>query len=371
MRVVFQQPGVDEAFARQLSRLRPDVALVEVAEGSIAEWVARLKASPEPPTVIALDRTADAGTILAAFRAGADDFLHPPLEENLRRVLERESARRQCRAASAGCPGKIAGFVSVKGGCGGTTVACAGSIELAARQGAGVLLMDADFEAGLVAFLTGVRSPHSVTEAMGNLHRLDLDYWSALVSEGPEGLRIIPARPAGGLKRARDAEALQAVLRFVRAHYNWIMVDLGTGLNASWRAAGNQLDVLFLVTTLDVPALYRCTRTLGDLEAAAVDKSRVRVVANQVGAIPSITRLELEKIVDMPVECMIPEDSAAMRRWHAGERSPAKGGAFHRCITEVVDRLSGAPPEASPGPLRARDLLRAACGLLQLSARRA
>ena len=361
VRTLLRQTGLDEAFAHQVRAMRPDVVLMEAADGaSLAEWVVRFKALPDAPCVIAIERSADAESILAAFRAGADDFLHPPLEDKLRLALERESQRRRrLREASCG-KGRVLGVLSVKGGCGGTTVACGLAVALARRLAPAVVLLDADFRSGLAGFLTGVSSPHSILDAMANVHRMDLDYWQALVSIGPAGLHVVPACPSAGFERGSDSDTLREVLRFARANYVWTIADLGSGLSTASRAVRDEVDLLYLVTTTDVLALYQCLRTVHGLEAGGTGLAGVRLVVNQAGTPQAMTREEVEKAVGLPVEAMLPEDLAAMRRWQVGERLPESGGALGRRLADFAGALMGVAVEQAP----ARSLWRSAFQLL-------
>jgi Mrp family chromosome partitioning ATPase len=100
-------------------------------------------------------------------------------------------------------PGKVLGFLSVKGGCGASTIACHLAAELgrlSAQRGERCLLADLDLQSGIVGFLMKVKSPYSVLDAVQNLHRLDVSYWNALVSAEWPGLEIVAA-PAGYLPK--------------------------------------------------------------------------------------------------------------------------------------------------------------------------
>ena len=355
--------------ARQVRTIRPDVALIQVTEiGVLPDWVARLKTGPGQPAVFVVDKSAESGTILAAFRAGADEFLYPPLEDNLRQALERESERRRLSDES-GPQGKILAFLSVKGGCGATTLACGSALELARLRPRGAALLDLDFTAGLAGFLMGARSPYSALDAIAQARRLDLNYWSKLVADGPEGLDVLPSRPCLGLSRASDPEALRHVLRFARTRYAFTVADLGSCVHAAILPACEESDLLFLVTTIDVLALYRCVTAIRNLEENGVERSRLRLVPNQVAETPAMSVAELEKAVGMPVEAMIPEDAASVARWHGGQSLP-NHGKLCRALAALAARASGTAGPARPAA-PGLGLWRAAFALVQPSRRNA
>src|SRR5208283_3629211 len=124
-------------------------------------------------------------------RAGINEYLFPPLQDTLRKALERRSNERsRRREGGTKGAGKAVGFVSAKGGCGATTMVCHFAQELG-RQNLKVLLADMDFDAGLVGFITKTKSVYSIRDAINNLHRLDIHYWRALVSNGIPGVEIV------------------------------------------------------------------------------------------------------------------------------------------------------------------------------------
>src|SRR5207248_3357976 len=188
--------------------------------------VASIKAAAGDPMIIALNTSAESDAILSSLRAGINEYLYPPLQDSLRKALERRSAERSRRRdGSAKGAGKALGFLSAKGGCGATTLACHVAAELG-RLNQKVLLTDLDLDAGMVAFITKTKSVYSVLDAVNNLHRLDIHYWRALVSNGIPGVDIISSPLALALKQQFKDEQVRQVLSFAKPHYDWTLVDL-------------------------------------------------------------------------------------------------------------------------------------------------
>ena len=130
-----QQPAIGDAaaFLDQLEQLRLDVLVIDLTRFSepFESIIRRIKSCSSAPLIIALNDTADPEIILGAIRAGANEFLYPPLELGLKQALERLSAERmKMQAAPSRHRGKTLGFVSAKGGCGATTIACHIAVEI-------------------------------------------------------------------------------------------------------------------------------------------------------------------------------------------------------------------------------------------------
>ena len=164
IRIVFelsQLPGDWPAFLDRLDRIRPDVILLEVTniEARLEEIVKRFRSTSAQPAIFAIHSTAHPDAILAALRAGASEYLYPPVAEPLRAAFQRLSEQRSQARQSAARGGKTFGFVSAKGGCGATTIACHVAEELARQTSRKVLLADFDLQSGMISFLMKAKSP--------------------------------------------------------------------------------------------------------------------------------------------------------------------------------------------------------------------
>ena len=296
-------------FLDKTERLRPEVMILEVMKlrEPMEHVVGRIKASSVDPMVIALHNTAEPELILSALRAGAHEFLHPPLSANLRQALERKSLERNKTRERMRQKGRVIGFLSAKGGCGATTIACHTAAELG-RQSKHVLLADMDLDAGMIRFLMKTKSPYSVLDALNNLHRLDLSYWNALISNGLPGLEIIAAPQALASKQQPNQEQMQNMLTFCRGQYDFTIVDLGRSLNLTAMNALDEIDETYLVTTLDVPALHQSKQIIQTLSSVGYGKERLRLVLNRMPQRLDVTPDELEKMMSLPVFATLPND---------------------------------------------------------------
>jgi Flp pilus assembly CpaE family ATPase len=142
--VEHQDIGDVSNFLDRLERMRPDVVLIDISNWKepLEGLVASIRGAIGDPMIIALNNTADSDAILASLRAGINEYLYPPLQETLRRSLEKRSAERSRRRdAGTKVGGKSFAFFSAKGGCGATTLVTHVAAELG-RQNQKVLLAD-------------------------------------------------------------------------------------------------------------------------------------------------------------------------------------------------------------------------------------
>ncbi len=319
VRVLFQRRDVSdaEALALEVERQRPELLIVELEGGAdrVENVLRALKAAAGGPALIGIQPAAQPDIIVAAMRAGADEYLYPPFDGRLRAAIERITSRPRTRGGAAA--GKTLGFLSAKGGCGATTVACHVAVEFQRQSQLQILLADFDVEAGMVRFYLKSKSSYSVADAANNVHRLDSNFWRAVVSNGAPRLDVISA-PASPTAQIPSEEAFRQVARFARGHYDWVLVDLGRSLSARTLRLMDEIDETFLVVTLDVPALYQAKQILQAVQEAGYDRRRLHVLVNQMPKHPEVTLAEIERMLGIPVFATVPSDSPALYDAYAG-----------------------------------------------------
>jgi len=344
--VEHQDVGDVRNFQDRLERMRPDVVLVDISGWNepLEGLVSSIKSAAGDPMIIALNTSANAEAILSSLRAGVNEYLFPPLQETLRKALERRSLEKS-RGRVKGS-GKSLGFVSAKGGCGATTLVCHVAAELG-RVNQKVLLADLDLDAGMVGFITKTKSVYSILDAVNNLHRLDISYWKALVSNGIPGVEIVSTPLALAAKTPPKDDQIRQILAFARPHYDWTLVDLGRSLSRLCMAALDEIDDLCLVTTLEVPALHQCKQIIQTLLDGGFGKNRLKLVLNRSPKRLDITPSELEKMLGTPIFAMVPNDYPELYETYAEGRMLTRTSELGKNMTKLAMKLSGLEEEPS------------------------
>src|SRR5579871_5271817 len=344
--VEHQDIGDLSAFMDRLERMRPDVVLVDISQWRepLEGLVASIRNAVGDPMIIALHIAADADTILASLRAGINEFLYPPLQEPLRKSLEKRSLERSRRPGTTKGAGKSYGFMSAKGGCGATTLVTHVAAELG-RHNQKVLLMDLDLDAGMIGFITKTKAVYSILDAVNNLHRLDISYWKALVSNGIPGVEIVASPLSLASKQQPKDEQVRHVLAFARPHYDWTLADLGRSLSRMSMAALEEIDEVCLVTTLDVPALHQSKQIVQTLLDSGYGKGRIRLILNRSPKRLDITPAELEKMLGLPIFCMVPNDYPELYETYAEGRMLNRNSDLGKQIARLASKLSGLEEE--------------------------
>jgi pilus assembly protein CpaE len=344
-----EQVGDLGAFISAIERSKPDLVLIDVSvlRQTLQEVIENLRLAAPCSMIVALNTTGVTGPVLECFRAGADEYLFPPLAEGLKKAVERRETERR-KSDSAKPAGKIIAFLSAKGGCGATTLACHVAVELSrlnqmpdvVDRRRRVLLADLDINVGMVAFLMKSTSPYSITDALNNVHRLDASYWKALVSNGIPGLEVISAPTAMAAKQEPKPGDIRHVLGFSGKHYRWTVADAGRGICESTMTVIEAADEVCLVTTPEIPALHQSRQILQRLLDVGYKQERLRLIVNRVPRRLGIRPEELPKMLGIPLYAVIPECYAELHEAYSqGQLLPPRS-VLGECMGRLARKLA-------------------------------
>jgi pilus assembly protein CpaE len=337
--VMFEQNKGDwDSLLDRVSKMKPEVLLLDLScvpsELNIA--MRQLRYHAPRIRVIALHTTPDPHTILSAMRAGANEFLHIPLGETLEPALQRMFAAEN--EASAPIRGKIIGFLSAKGGCGATTLACHVASELHRVTHKNVLLADFDLTSGMVGFLMKTPSSYSLLDAIKNISRLDQSLWKALIVERRPGFSAMPAPASYTRWDHPDENKLQQVLEFMRTQHDWIVLDLGRSLNSIATAVLDQIDQLFLVSTLEVVALHGLKSIMHGLFDHG---EKLQLLLNRTPKMMDISVQELEKILGRSLYAALPNDYMGLYQSYSSGNLLDSSSRLGQEFTQLASKIAG------------------------------
>ena len=167
--------------------------------------------------------------------------------------------------------GQVIGVASGKGGVGKTVLA----VGLA--QALGALLIDADFGLANVDVQLGLPAGPDLGHVLAGMALADA------ARPHPAGFHVLAGRSGNGALASQDAAAMVSVLAAARAHFAYVVLDIGAGVAAPQRGLLAMADIALIVATEEPTSLtdaYAVLKLLRRDRPAA----RARVVANMAGA---------------------------------------------------------------------------------------
>ena len=233
--------------------------------------------------VIASSREVSTERVLQTIRSGATEFLPKPVDDGL--LTDALLRIRRLFASRDEAPpknlGRVVTFFSVKGGSGVSTIACNTAVTLARQKQKSILLVALNLRFGELALFLGLQPRWTVLDLVANLHRVDEALLQTLVTRHDSGVHLLAAPDGLEVRHAVPGDEIRRALRFLRGHYDVLVLDLPNNDYDYLVAILDQVTDLFLVCTPDLPSLKNIQRTADALTALSFPGERLHVVVNR------------------------------------------------------------------------------------------
>jgi Flp pilus assembly CpaE family ATPase len=332
-----------------LALRRFDVALVDLSlacSHGLETLLTVQRHAPGLPIVALTGLDSDSMAMAAVERGAQDCLVKGTLKgEALARALHYAMLRRHHSSDPAEIRmAPVVGILGAKGGVGATTLACHWALELRRQTKKKVLLVDLDVSSASASFLMEVHCEYTAAEASTNLHRLDVSYWNNLVCSTPQGVDVLQAPGAIRYHDPLNGERVRHVLRFARALYGYIVVDLGRLNDLSLSLTG-EVSELFVVTTPEIPSLYEAGRVLNKLLEPGITGGRTQLILNRLSKGISHSTSDLECVLGRPVCATIGDCSAELHEAYGMGQFLDERTLVCKQTRQMVGNYLGGAPE--------------------------
>jgi Flp pilus assembly CpaE family ATPase len=189
-----------------------------------------------------------------------------------------------------------------------------------------------------------VHSEYTTAEASVNLHRLDASFWHNLVCGTSRGVDVLQAPGAMRYHDALNGERVRHVLRFARALYAYIVVDLGR-LNGVSLNLTEEVKELFVVTTPEIPSLYEAGRMLNKLLEPGITGGRIQLILNRLSKDVSQSIADLECVLGRPVCATIGDCSSELHEAYGNGQFRDERLPIAKSVRQLVANFLGLADE--------------------------
>jgi Flp pilus assembly CpaE family ATPase len=161
------------------------------------------------------------------------------------------------------------------------------------------------------------------------------------VAPGADGVDIIQSAGLACQEEQRPkAERVRFVIRFVCSLYQFVVIDMGRLSPFSARIA-EEVSRLYLVSMCDVLGLNEAKWTAHALCQAGFDPDRFSLVLNQAPKPPAFSSRELEKILGVRVEIMLPEARRDFSDASLDGKRLGESRTFQKHVSQFASRIAG------------------------------
>jgi pilus assembly protein CpaE len=295
--------------------------------------------------VAALSGRNDPDLLLAAMRAGCNEFLRKPLDpRQLADALDRQERHWSSTMGRARSTGQIISFFGAKGGVGTTTIAVNLAYFLVHLHSKRVLLIDNHPEFGHVCLYLGLDGArYHFDELIRNVNRLDTALLRGFIAKHPSGLEVLASPESHDPSRVVDPDALERTLEFLRGEYDYVILDCQTSLEETSLAVMDRSDQIYLVATPDIGSIRDLSRYIDGLSRNESTSARLHVIINRYSSHGAIAIEQIEKAIRVPVEVRLCNAYfECLRSINVGEPvSPEKKSEYTSQFTRWAAILTG------------------------------
>jgi Flp pilus assembly CpaE family ATPase len=324
--------------ARLMNTITPDFVFLDVSEPDKALACAASIREIHSRTVI----IGFAGGSLGS--AGLDTHgiiavLPSPLDtESFTRTVE-ESIHK----ALGGVQENLLAFLPSKAGSGCSTVVLHTACALANSFKKKVLVVEADLRSGALSIFLNSIPEGTIQSALRSTSELDVFKLDQCITK-KHGIDLLLSNnaPEGPLPVWHQYFQF---LEFVRARYDWILVDLPELVNPATAEIVRRARGVYTVCTQEIPSLKLAQRRFQDLAVRGVPVERRHLILNRWHK-QEIAATDVEQFLHIPIQATIPNDYKAFRAALVDgncvpERTPA-GQAFIEFARALADER---PPD--------------------------
>jgi pilus assembly protein CpaE len=292
-------------------------------------------------TVMLYSSKPDPDLLMRAMRAGAREFLTPPLaHKTVAEALARAAGRRTATRLPRKTGGRLLVFLGAKGGAGVTTLACNFAVALAQESGQSTLLIDLDLPLGDAALNLGIVTEYSTVNALQDAGRLDASFLHKLLTKHSSGVSVLAA-PGKFPQFHATNEAIDKLMTVARQEFDNVVVDVGARLDLTDSALFRDAYTIYLVTQAGIPELRNSNRLISQFFSMGGPKLEIVVNRHEPRAL-GVTDETITKALTRPANWKIPNDYAAVRQMQNTATPLALGDSpIARLIKQMAASICG------------------------------
>ncbi len=249
--------------------------------------------------------------IIAAMRAGAQEFLSKPINEHeLNQAIER-SRRRMDISTGRRRPGKLISVFSKSGGVGVTTLAVNLGVALAQGESKRAALVDLNLQHGDAASFLDLEPRYSIIDACESGDHVDSDKLQSCMSPHASGLSLLAEPPHPSASDEVSAHQMQSVLQQLKTHFPFVVVDTPHIFEPRVMAALDLSSTILLTMVAAIPSLRSARKTLAFFRELGYSPDKVKLVINRVSKNDRIEINEIAKTLDYETFWTLPNNYMA------------------------------------------------------------
>jgi len=309
--------------------------------------------------MIVMAESVTANVLRAAMRAGVSDVIEVPLtEEKIEQAISQFSSDVSRLRAGAGTGtgeqrregGQVVTVMSAKGGSGKTVTATNLAVLLARQPNTTACLVDADLQFGDVCLVLQLEPKFTVVNAAAEMHRLDEELLSSILTPHPSGLKVLAAPLEPAFADDITTPGLLEIVGHLNRMFDYVIIDTASMLDELLLSLLERSDQALMVVDMDLPSVKNAKLALETLRLLKYQTGNIKLVLNRSNSKARLDDREIEGALKSEIQARIPSDGSVAASVNEGrpvvESQPKSKVA--KGFEEVAELVLGQPVE-SPG----------------------
>jgi MinD-like ATPase involved in chromosome partitioning or flagellar assembly len=221
-----------------------------------------------------------------------------------------ETVRKAIRASRPHAYNNVFAILPAKAGAGASTIAMNVAAQLASSYRQSIAVVDGDLRSGMLGDCLGIRPQQSIAETLGLADLANTLIWPR---------HVAPKAGVDFLLTNREPQAARPawhtyhhLLAFISRRYDRVLVDLPEMVDDANAEVLESAARVYIATTPEFLSLTLARQRIVEMEAAHVDRSRIRILLNRWHA-RDLKPKDVTDLLGCPVEAVFPNDYSAVR----------------------------------------------------------
>ena len=334
--------GIEDIIAFLKTNRTPKILIVDISNSELPlSDINKIKEFSSPNVnIIVIGGRNEVGLFRDLLSVGVVDYIVKPLSNTMliRAIDEANGQQRNTEKT-----GKVVYVVSSVGGAGATTSTINIAWILANHHFKRTLVMDTDFLHGTANLMLDLKAENAYLDLLESPDKIDDYFVETILRKYEQRLYYL-----GGLADlvrgvVVDIEAFTALMDLVKHQFNYVLLDAQRDLSPINRVCMSRADCFLIMVEMTLASAQNTARLLEFLTTDQGGK-KVTIVANKVGlsASSALTREAFEKVIDRPIDYVLPlDESVALAAANIGQPLAMSGGPLTDVFEVITDDILG------------------------------
>lgn len=280
---------------------RPEVVFIggfEAGESLLSRVKELCEVLPKAIVILCCQQS-DAEFLIAAMRNGVREVITENTPEEVDGVIARVKLHLNGQSVDIGSTqSQKIGFISAKGGDGGTCIVANIAAAVAKDEKNRVVVVDLSLRYGDVEiYLTNKSISNNLMHFATSVDRLDGTLLELMTHHITDNLHLIPSPLTLEDILKIKIEDVEKLVDILAKHYDYVMLDMGTGLDPISIRTWDKLDKLVVVSSMTIPSARRAAQILRLWESMGLSAKKTNILISRAGGPSDLSADDYEKAV--------------------------------------------------------------------------